>query len=300
MKEISLNNKLRWIHVNEPTEKDIREIKTKFNIHPIILDELLNPSDRSKVENYDGYLFMVYHLPIYNEEDRTSRRGEIDFIATKETLISVTYEPIEPITQFERDLEKRHKKTIQSTAHMIYYIIQEIHEYSLRQLKHVERKVNFVGDQLFKHQDRALLEEISYIRRDLSDFAIIAVPQRIMLESILTAGETFWKSPAKIYFTDLLGDFMKVTYLLENLKATIESYSETVSQLFEFKTSEILRRFSILGFLTFPLLLYSTIALQPKVEAAIFTGPVDFWIIFGIISLIMIGIAVIFRQKGWL
>ena len=188
---------------------------------------------------------------------------------------------------------------INSTAEMIYFIVEELHTYALRQLKHVEKNVNFVGEQLFKKQNRKLLEEISYIKRDILDFAIIAAPQRNILESLIIVGTRFWGNEFKIYFTDLLGDLMKVHFVLENLKASIESYSETISQIFEFKTSEVVRRFSILGFLTFPLILYTTIMLQPKIETQLIGTPQDFWLQFGGVVILTVFLAIFFRKKGW-
>ena len=300
-KNILINHNLRWIHISSPKEKDIQFLKKEFNVHPLILDELLTQSDRSKGENYEDYLFMVYHLPIYDVEHRTSKRAEVDFIAKKKVLITVSYETLEPLVQFENDLEKKfYSKKIESTAQMIYYIVEEIHNFSIRQLKHVEAKVNFVGDQLFKRQDRKLLEEISYIKRDISDFSIIAVPQRAALESLLEAAARIWDAKYKIYFSDLLGDFLKINYQLKNLRATVESYSETVSQIFEFKTSEIIRRFSVLAFLTFPLILYATISLQPTVEKTFINTAPDFWRIFAIITAVIVGLAFVFRKRGWL
>lgn len=300
LKQINIGKNVHWLHIADPKEKEIKYLRDKFKVHPLILDELLVPSDRSRVERYNDYLYIVYHLPIYNISYRTSRRSEIDLIVTKKTLITVSYENLEPLTQLERDLETKLNKNIKSTAELLYHILEEVNNFSFRQLKHVEKKVNFVGDQLFKRQDRKLLEEISYIKRDILDFAIIAVPQRTTLESLLETGTSFWGSETKIYFSDLLGDFLKVNYLLENLKATIDSYSQTVSQIFEFKTSEIIRRFSILGFLTFPLLLYASIALDDKASSLFIHDASDYWLQLGGVAIMVIGLAIFFRKKGWL
>ncbi len=302
MKKIKIN-KITWIQLQKPTEKEIKQLEGlfDFDIHPIIQEEIYKPSDRSKVENYDGYVFAVYHLPVYNEKERTSRRVEIDFIATNDLLITVNYEKIEPLAEFIGGIERNAslKNKIQNPAQLIYYILQEVNVFSLRQLRHVEKKVNAVGTEIFEHPDQELLEEISYIKRDLLDFGIIAAAQKTTLESFLHVGTDFWGKSVEIYFSDLLGDFLKVHYLLENLRATIVSYSETVSQIFQFHTSNIVRRFSILGFLSFPLLLYATVTLQPQIAPTIFANPLEFWLIFALIIIIVIGLLVVFRKKRW-
>lgn len=301
MTEKTKIDKTTWIRISSPSEKEVRDLDGLFKIHPIIQEEIYRPSDRSKVENYDGYVFAVYHLPVYNPKERTSRRVELDIIATKDTLITVSYEKIEPLLEFAKKLEKSAelKKNIQNPAQLIYYILQEANVFSLRQLRHVEEKVKNVGRELFKHPDQELLEEISYIKRDLLDFGIIAAAQKTTLESFVHVGVGFWGESTKVYFSDLLGDFLKTHYLLENLRATIVSYSETISEIFQFHTSNIVRRFSILGFLSFPLLLFATITLQPEIATTLFANPLEFWLIFALIFMIMVWVLMIFRRKKW-
>ena len=296
---IKINKNIEWLNIINPDEKAIKELENKFHFHPIILDELLNPSDRPKVEHDGPYLFIVYHLPIYNQNLRTSRKAEIDFIITKNALVTVSYEKLEPLTQAKNDIQKILSKNIKTTGELVYYILKEFNEFSLRQLQHIEAKVNFVGEQLFKSQDKALLEEISYIKRDILGFAMIITPQRNILESLIVIGTKFWGEKIRVYFSDSLDDFLKTHYLLENLKATIESFSQTVSQIFEFRTSRVIRRFSVLAFLTFPLILFATIALQPTVEPTFIKTPADYWISLGIVAAIVVTLAFIFRKKGW-
>ncbi len=301
MKEhIPFSHSLQWVKITEPHENDIRELRKDFSVHPFVINELLHPSERSKLEIHDSYLLLVTHIPLYNHTERTSRKVEINIIVTKDTLITLTREPVEPLEQFVHIRTHKPEEDIESTAELLYYLLEELKEFSLRELRHIEEKINEIGANLFKHQDRALLEDISYIKRDLLNFSMIIAPQHATIVSLVNHATAFWGSRFEPYFNDLLGDTEKLHTLLDTLKHTIESYSETVSQLFELKTAEVVRRFSILGFLTFPLLLYATIALQPKVEATFIANPEDFWILFGIITLFITLLAVFFRKRGWL
>ncbi len=293
--------KVRWIHFQNPNGDDITETTSLIKAHPLILQELQRISDRSKIENYGSYLYSVYHIHIYDSKEKKPRRTEIDLLASKDAILTYAYEAIEPVDQFEADLAQKLGDKIQSVPQVIYYLLQEVNAFSLRELRHVEEKVNAVGNRLFDHSNRRLLlESISYIKRDLFEFEITAASQKSTLESLLLVGEEFYGASSKIYFSDLMGSFSRVHYLLETLRVTVISYSETVSQIFQSETSEVMRKFSILGFLTFPLLLFTTIALQPTVEPTLFKSPVDFWndllVVVGIVAIL----AFIFRKKRWL
>lgn len=299
-----IEGKINWYDVVNPDHRDIEFLKRKFRFHPVILDELLHPSARSRVETYDHYLFLVYHLPVYNVQARTSRRAELDFLITKNTLFSVRYEKIEPVHQFERTLRNnlhlRDRMLKNTTGHLLYYLLEEIMEYSLRQLRHIEEKVDEVGSELFSGKERQLLEKVSYIKRDLLDFRIIIRPQQSVVESLIVAGRFFWGESIKIYFSDLLGDFLKTVHAIENLKETVESFEETNAQLLNAKSNYIMQRFTVLAFLTFPLMLLVAIFDIDAVSRPIIGNPYDFWIIFGTVSTIVAIMVYLFRKKGWL
>ena len=68
-----IKGKTTWVDVQKPNKKDIEYLRKTYKFHPIILDELLQPSARARVERYDNYLFMVYHLPVYDHAQALDR-----------------------------------------------------------------------------------------------------------------------------------------------------------------------------------------------------------------------------------
>jgi len=306
METINLNKDLCWLDILSPKKRDVDKLKEISDFHPLILEELLLPSDRTKAERYKDYLFIVYHLPLYDQIKRSSRRAEIDILATKNYLITVHYEELEPINQLKNQIQNKtpfspyQVSHYQSTAEILCQLLKITNEFSQRELKHIEKKTDLVGEKLFKEQGQGLLEEISYIKRDILEFSIITAPQRHILESLMQEGIVFWGENFRPHFMDLLGDFSRVNYLLENLRVSIESYSQTVSQILQFKTSEVVRRFSVLAFLTFPLLIYFTMTLNLEIFKSFAAYPLYYWLTAGFVFILIIVLAFIFRKKGWL
>ena len=65
------------------------------------------------------------------------------------------------------------------------------------------------------------------------------------------------------------------------------------------KTNAVMQLFSILAFLTFPLMLYTALFTVDAVASA-FPQPEEFWIGFGVVLLITIVTIYIFKRKGLL
>lgn len=300
---ITKSPNLTWIDILKPTKADIDFLKKQHKFHPIILDELLHLSNRSRVEFYPSYLYLTYHLPIYDKQLRTSRRAEVDFLITKDKVVTVHYEDIEPINAFMRSISNNQhfkSKAMEDSARCSYFLIEEIINFAIRQLRHVEDNIHHISEEIFKGKETQLLENISYAKRDILDFSIISAPQEILLESLLEAGAKFWGQEERIYLADLVGDYSKVTQHVENYKATIEALESTNAQLLSAKTNAVMQRFTILAFLTIPLALFASLASIDFMEKFLASSPLRFWLIFFGVGIVVVVLVAIFRKKGWL
>lgn len=301
---ITKSSKTTWIDILKPTKADIDFLKKQHKFHPIILDELLHPSARSRVEFNDNYLYLTYHLPVYDKNLRTSRRAEIDFLITKDKIITAHYEDLEPLDSFMRSINNNNanfkSRALQSGMFCAYFLIEEIIHFSLRQLRHIEDNIRDISQEIFKGKETELLEKISYVKRDVLDFSIISAPQGILLNSLVEAGVKFWGQDSKIYLTDLLGDSSKVSQHIENYRATIEALETTNGQLLSAKTNAVMQKFTILAFLTFPIFFFTSLVQADFINRFVTESPLRFWLILFGIGTLVVSLVIIFRKKGWL
>lgn len=300
----TIKGNVEWIDILKPTRNDLDFLKKQHKFHPIILDELLHLSARSRVEFYKDYLFMTYHIPIYDQSIKTSRRAEIDFLITKDKVITVRYEELEPIENFFRTLNNnshvKERALGHDTGRLTYYLIQEIIAFAMRQLRHIEENISYITQEIFKGRESEMLQRISYVKRDAMDYSLINHPQEIVLNSLLDVGIKFWGEEAKIYLNDLVGDHYKVAQHLENYHQVIESLESTNGQLLSAKTNRVMQKFTILAFLTFPIVLFASFLAIDFIGEFVTATPLRFWTIVISVVSIIVALTILFRKKGWL
>ena len=297
--------KVNWINLVKPNDKELAAIKKEFGLHPIIIDELSGQSVRSKVEIYGNYMYIVYHMPVYDSQERVSRKGEVDFIITKDTVITVSYEPLEPIQMLEDKIEEsqHHKERLlgADTARLFYYIMEACLLFSQRQIRHIDEKVEDIRNNLFQDKEKTLLEKISYVKRDLLSYYLITKSQTSIFNSLNKVGPDFFGEHTKVYFSDLEGDFLKVMQSCENYKETIESFEHTNTQMLTIRMTKVMQRFSVLAFLTFPIMVFLALfSIDTNSRPIVGHSPYDFWILTGIVVGAILLMAIIFRKKEWL
>ena len=297
--------KISWIDIKNPSKKDLNYLKKNFDFHPITLKELLSPTIRPKVEHYDSYLYMVIHFPVYNSEKQTTESVETDFLITKNTLITVHYEELPPMKKFWSkcyiDKEIREHNFGETTAFLLYNILQALYNFSLRQLDHISKKVNQIENQMFKEKgSEAIVEKISFARREVLDFRKTIKPQKTIIDSLKIRGIEFFGKKMKPYFMDIIGDYVRVWNLLESHKETIQALRETNDSLVSNRTNKIMKALTVFAVIVFPLTLLATIFGMNASNLPIIGHRYDFWIIFGFGLLATLAMLVFFKWKKWI
>jgi len=299
--EIEKNKFVQWIDIKKPTGKDLAWLKEKFKLHPVIVDELRGPSARARVEQYDSYLYFIYYFPLYDAEDAASVRTEIDFIVTKDAVATVHYEPLTGVLDdFDVD-------TAKSSLELTYRLIEHLLNFEERQLRHVREKVETIGREIFHDKEKEVLEKITYLKRDISEYRIVVKLQGPIFISLLNKGTQFWgtdgaggkNKDVAVYLNDLIGDHMKVVNQLEDYREAVADFEDTNNQLMNLKINTVLKTFTLLSFLTFPFVLLASLFSMNTTDTPIINLPGAFWIIVGIMIVGMATLATYFKRKKW-
>ena len=104
----------------------------------------------------------------------------------------------------------------------------------------------------------------------------------------------------RIYLSDLSGDHLKIMQLLDNFKETVDALEQTNSQLLNAKTNRVMQRFTVLAFLTYPIVILTSFFNASIIDNLISHNPIIFGGISFAVILVTGGLLVFFRKKGWI
>lgn len=297
---------LGWHNIFRPSAADLKWLKKDFDFHGLVFEEIARSTARPKVENFDGYLYLVLHFPIFDERERKTHPREIDFILTKKELISVSYDPIPPLDEFFRscaqDRSAQELYAAKTPAHLLYFIVKHLYAFALRELDHIHENIDRIDERVFsnEHEEEALIEDLSFVRRDIIDFRRTLKPQQVVLEALALRGEALYGSSLRPFFHELIGEYQKVWNLLENHKEATDALYDNNVTVLNIKQNEAMRILSIMAFVTFPLVLFAQIFSMATVATPLIGHRYDFWIIVGIMLVAATGMFLFFKRKRWL
>lgn len=304
MQKLECNN-VRWIDVQNPTEKDIENIQKEFSIHEIVAAELRIKTYRTRVEDYDSHLYMVLRMPIVHRKDAPPGSSrEIDFIIGKNFLITVHKEKISELEKLRAELGEHAAKCKQSfgsnPAHILHTIISRLFSELLDDLDRFGAQIDDIERRIFREPDKEVVEDISILRHAILNFRRALKPQQIVLESLGDRAMNMFGARSAPLLRDIVGEYSRVWDIIENHKETLDALNDTHTSLLSTKSTEVIQRLTLMAFITFPLTLIASIFGMNTKYLPIVGQTGDFWIIFGTMLIGVVGMFFYFRHKQWL
>lgn len=302
------HKKLSWIDLENPTSDEVKEIMHKYSIHPLVANELLKPTFRAKVDVFEEFIYLVIHFPIFDNNTRSYIDREIDFVVGKNFLITTHYKTIPPLYEmtkiFEADAMLGERYLTKNTGVLMFYIIRQLYDFSLKQLDTVQAKVSDIEHKMFEKGKGAqydLVRKISHTRRDVLDFRRIIHPHKEVFTSLDYACRSFFKDGFDHhYLSNIIGEYYKIWNIAGGYRETIESLQSTIDSLLSHRANEIMKYLSIMAFVTFPLVLIAGLFSMDTIHTPIVGVRGDFWIIISIMIVATITMYSFFKHRKWL
>lgn len=300
------NGSIPWIDVQlEPgttdADPELVALQRRFGLHPVVVKELTSPSPRARVEDFGDHLFLAYQFPIYDDRNLVSRRAEIDLIIARDAVVTVHYEQIHALDFAKSQVEGGAGKRIGApNLQLAYEIVSSLLSFNQRQLRHIGEKVEGIAADLFTEQNRALLERISYLKRDISEYRIIFSPIGQVLQSLSLVGSSFFGAGATPYLDDLHGDFLRIHQQLEDYRGAVLDYESTNNQLMDVRTGEVMKVLTMMSFITFPLVLVAALFAVRLEGMPFLDHEQGFWMLIGLMALLALSFLSYFKHKRWI
>ena len=301
--EIVKYKSFQWIYLSQPNADDVLAVKKKFNLHPIIVEEFSTPTLRPKVTQFNNYIFLSIHIPLFDTQNKTSYPGEIDIILSKNALITSHDKEIFQLSDFFGELKNnslsRKKFMAQSCGFLLHHILEMLLESCFPKLDHISKKLEYIEDEIFSGHEKEMVFELSLSKRDILNFRRIIKPQYSVFESLSQKNFKLTEPSLKPYYQDLLGTNIRILNNLESAKETVESLEETNNSLLSNKLNLTMKILTIFSAVMLPMTVYSNI-LAMSADIPFGKDPNAFWIHLGIMLFLSVATIAIFKARKWL
>jgi magnesium transporter len=301
--QIITHGKLTWVNIEHPTAADIEYLRERYDFHPLDYEDVLSKIQRPKIDEYEDYLFIVMHFPVFDKSKRVTTPSEVDIFIGAGYLVTIHDGRLKPLLDFfaacEGDEVTRKRYMGKSTGHLLYQVLDRLVDYCFPILDRVVDNIEEIEDQAFSEDVREMVREISIVRRDLIALRRIIKPQIPVIANLEHRDRDFLHEDLDVYFGDVADAFNRIWDTLEDYKEVVEGLSDTVDTLTSYRINEVMRVLTTISVILLPLSLLSGIY-GMNIDLPLDEDPWAWIIILGFMGFIVLGMLGYFRRKHWL
>jgi len=309
VRELVGKDSVTWLNVAGLRDVDkLVSIRDLFEIHPLILEDLLRPFQRPKVERYDSHLFVVLQLL---QEHHPVELEQVGLVLGRHYLLTFQETPGDVFDGVRRRIrEGRSRLREAGPDYLAYELLDAVVDEYFPVLDHHADRLEPLEDALLEDEASPDLEEVQgrlhEHRKALLVLRRSAWSQREMLGRLQQEGDAFVTDRTRLYLRDVYDHAVRILDI-------IEAYREMTSSLYQLQMTVVSNRMNvIMKTLTIIATIFIPLTFVAGIYGMNFDPASSPWnmpelnayygypVVLGLMLLTVGGMLVYFRRQNWI
>ncbi len=232
----------------------IRDIGQLFEIHSLVLEDILNTNQRPKIEDHDDYLYIVLNKLLLKDDGFSVCNEQISILVLKGFVFTFKERRDDSLLPIKQRIQKQ-KGPLRKLGvdRLLHAIIDKIVDEYFAIQDSLDEVIDSIEDNLLANLSTGELKAIQQVRHGLTSMRKSISPLRDMLRVIQHSEFSLIANETKVYFRDIYDHVI-------HLSETIETHKDIVSNLLDIyilgvssKTNEVTKVLTIFASIFIPL-----------------------------------------------
>jgi len=115
-----------WIGLKDPTDAEFDRVKGQLRLHPLAVEDAVKGNQRSKLEVYEGSLFVVLKPLRYVEQSSQVETGEVMLFVGDHFVVTVRRGEASPLREVRARLEASAEQLAHGPAAVLYAVMDAV------------------------------------------------------------------------------------------------------------------------------------------------------------------------------
>lgn len=291
-----------WINIDGLHDTELmRTLGDHFGLHPLVLEDIVNAHQRPKVEDYDGYMFVVARM-LYSQDGEDELRSEqMSFVLGPRWLLSFQEVHGDVFANVrERIRAGRGRVRKAGVDYLLYALIDAIVDHYFVVLDTFGERIEQLEEDVNDEPTPETLQRIHDTRREMIHLRKAVWPMRELLSSLLRTESELIRDETDVFLRDVYDHTIQAIDAIESFRDMLSSLQDLYLSSISNKMNDVMKVLTIIATIFVPLTFVAGIY-----GMNFDTLPELHWkwsyLVFWVVILTMGGgMLSFFRRKGWL
>lgn len=295
------NANLSWLNIDGlHDEKRIEEIGALVGVPFHILSDILNPSLRPKVQEFDNGVFITLKMLQFKEESRTISVENLSLILTQGCLLSFQEQKGDVFNPV-RERIRKHKNKIRTSGvdYLAFALLDVVVDNYIYIIGLLGEKIENLEDKMTDEPRKELLDEINDYKKELNLLRKNIKPAREMILSLVKLESEILQEENRFHFRELQDNITEAGELSDSYREILYDQLNIYHTVMSTRLNDIMRTLTIFSVMFIPLTfivgVYGTnFDYVPELHWQ--NGYFIMWVVMVVVAIVMF---LLFRRKKW-
>jgi len=293
------NGVVRWIDLCGQDETELKLLGERFGFHPLTIEDCLHFDQRPKLEEYDGYLFIVMHAIACPQGDpRAVEPQEVHAFLGPSYLVTVHDVGVAPIEAIWKRVEGDANFGRRGADFVFYLVADAIVDASFPIMDLLADNLENIEDKVLERHNPEDLARIFALKRTLVLMRKVLSPERDLFAVLSKRGDPRVSEKTALYFRDVYDHLVRIYESIDTGRDLLGNALDAYLSMASNRTNEIMKRLTLLSAVFFPLT-FITGFFGQNFEHLPFHSDALMYAMAACCLLIPMGMVLWFRRSGW-
>jgi magnesium transporter len=291
-----------WIHVEGIHDPDVLErIGRRFDLHPLLVEDIASTEYRPKVEDYGQRLFTVMNVLAYNDASGDVSSEQVSIVLGPSFVLSFEESPgrvFEPIRERIRDGKGRLRSM--GADYLAYALIDAVVDGYFEVEEKLGERIEDLEDELVTKPDAETVQLIYVLKRQVMGLRRSVWPLREAIMSLQREESPLIQHATTVHLRDVYDHTIQVIDTIENfrdlLSGMLDLYLSSVSN----RMNEVMKVLTIIATIFMPLTFIAGLYGMNFRHMPELLLPWGYPVVLAAMVIIGTGMLVYFRRRKWL
>ncbi|AQZ95697.1 magnesium/cobalt transporter CorA [Halopseudomonas phragmitis] len=293
--------RVAWLNVDGVHQADVIEALGKgFKLHPLVMEDILNTDQRPKVEDYDGYLYLVLRMLRFDEQEQQIHSEQLSLILGQHFVLSLQEHPGDVFDGVRERLRNGRRIRFMQADYLGYALLDAVVDHYFVVLEQLSEHIERLEDELIDNPTPTTLGRIHHFKREMLLLRKSIWPLREVLSRLSRDESPLISAETRLFLRDVYDHTIHVLDTIDTLRELLVGMLDLYLSSTSNRMNQVMKVLTIIATLFMPLTFLAGVYGMNFEHMPELAWPWAYPAVLVLMLMIAIGLLIAFRRRHWL
>jgi len=295
------SKRVAWININGLNDVDaIGTIGNYFDLHPLLIEDILNTNHRPKLEEFENCVFVTLKMLGISKDNDTIISEQVSFVLGTNWVLSFQEIKGDVFGHIrERIRESKGNVRYRSADYLLYRLIDTVVDNYFFVTEHINERIENLEEKVLETADTNTLNEIQGLKKEIIGLRKVINPLRDSVGA-LHSDTGLIQNETRRYFRDVYEHIIHLNESLDSQRDLLASLMDLHLSGVSNKMNKVMQLLTIISTIFIPLTFIAGVygmnfSYMPELD-----WKYSYFVVWGLMIILFIAMIFYFKRKKWL